>query len=124
VRHLAESAAQRGGFTLDLQTSSNALRFDADIELVAYRITQEALTNIVEHANASLVSLTLNVTPHTIALCIEDNGSGFDVEQARQQGRFGLQGMYERAAMLAAELTIQSVAGQGTKIQLLVEVKP
>jgi signal transduction histidine kinase len=121
IRHLAENAAQRGGFSLDLQTPHQDLRLSANIEQAVYRISQEALANSVEHANASTVSVFMECEAGCLKLSIADNGCGFDVNTASQNGHFGLLGMRERADMISGHLHISSIQGYGTTVELLLE---
>ncbi len=92
-----------------------------------FRIVEEALRNVARHAQASqaLVVLTqrvahspdLSTLSATMCVEISDNGVGFDVRQ-KHPGHYGLNGIHEQAALLGAQLTIESRAGQGTRIRL------
>jgi len=92
-------------------------RFDPRIETVAYRIVQEALTNVARHAGANRATVQVWCVPDTLIVEITDNGSGFDAEGLISAGRAnGLTGMRERAMLLHGALNIDSVAGAGTSI--------
>ncbi|MEO1645142.1 MAG: sensor histidine kinase, partial [Chloroflexota bacterium] len=80
IRNLAESAAQRGNFALDLQTPTRDMRFSPDIEQAIYRIAQESLANVVEHAEASHVSVVMDMYDVALKLTIRDNGTGFPMD--------------------------------------------
>ena len=95
-------------------------RLPEEIETSLYRIIQEALTNAVRHANASLVDVILERQDKMIVVIVEDNGSGFDTDSIQRSGHLGLLGMEERAQMLLGELHIESKLGEGTTI--LVEI--
>jgi two-component system sensor histidine kinase UhpB len=88
------------------------------VRLAAYRIAEEALTNVVKHTKASAVSMTLNRPPDEW-LCLElrDNGQGFDLASA-SDGR-GLMMMQDYAAVAGGSCTIKSVPGAGTEITAL-----
>ncbi|MFM7427470.1 MAG: sensor histidine kinase [Elainella sp.] len=86
----------------------------ADLALALYRITQEALTNICKHAEATQVQIALRETDGKVVLTIQDNGRGFAPTQTTTG--FGLQGMRERAAALGGTLTWESSAGQGCRV--------
>ncbi|MCS7062198.1 MAG: histidine kinase [Anaerolineae bacterium] len=86
-----------------------------------YRLTQEALHNIVKHAKASRVHLRLTMDEHSIWLEIQDNGIGFDVE-SDFPGHLGLKSMRERVEKIGGTLTIASAPGQGTTITARVNV--
>jgi two-component system sensor histidine kinase UhpB len=94
-------------------------RLPRDMELVLYRIGQEALNNIGRHAHASTVQVTLIQTESDIILAVADDGDGFDpmaVEVDAQHG-LGLEGMRERIGMIGGEFAIESALGQGTRIE-------
>ena len=99
-------------------------RFEKEKELAIYRITQEALNNIVKYAHAGTVFINLVGKDDSISLTIEDNGVGFDLEKtmkiATGKGPFGLLIMRERAIQLQGEFSIESDIGKGT--HLLVEI--
>lgn len=92
-------------------------------ETALYRITQEALTNIVRHADAHSVNVLLERRNGHVVLVVEDDGSGFDVSalgQTGPSGKLGILGMEERAGMVGGRMTIESHLGGGTA--LFVEV--
>jgi signal transduction histidine kinase len=122
VRHLAEAAAQRASLTLDLNTPNHELHFAPDIELGIYRIAQEALTNAVEHADASEIRLSMQTQDNRFVLEVVDNGTGFEVKDAENSGRLGLLGMKERAAMLGGKLSIESANKKGCRIEFVLEM--
>jgi two-component system, NarL family, sensor kinase len=81
-----------------------------------YRIAQEALANVRRHAKASEVIVTLQADAHGVRLVVRDDGVGFTPGAARE-GRYGLLGMRERAALLGGRLRIESRPGRGTTIR-------
>lgn len=85
----------------------------------AYRVTQEALTNVAKHAGATLVQVSLALTPDRqhLRLVIDDNGSGFEVGAVRRTG-IGLIGMRERVAAAGGEMIIDSTPGHGTRVEV------
>jgi two-component system sensor histidine kinase DegS len=87
-----------------------------------FRIVQEALNNVIRHAEAQNVRIALDYTEGGVHVAVRDDGRGFDVERLRaspSSGRqpLGLAGMQERAALLGGQVTIQSRPGQGTLIE-------
>jgi two-component system sensor histidine kinase UhpB len=91
-------------------------RFDQEKETAIYRIVQEALTNIVKHANASEVYINLSRREHALHLTVEDNGTGFipeDFPREASKGKLGLLIMQERVAQLNGQLSIESRVGGG-----------
>jgi signal transduction histidine kinase len=93
----------------------------AAVEQALYRVTQEALNNVLKHAQARRISVSLQQQPDRTLLTIVDDGIGFDPAAAIAQSGLGLRGMEERVAQLGGRLTIESGAGMGTVVR--VEVK-
>lgn len=91
------------------------------LEAGLYRIAQEALNNIRNHAQASQVIVELLVTPRQITLTIEDNGRGFDLAHIPPD-RFGLTGLNERARLLGGTFGLESELGEGTRVEVRVPV--
>ena len=90
-----------------------------DTKETLYRISQEAIHNIIKHAQASEVVLRLECTGSQVCLEVSDNGRGFD-PSADYPGHLGLQSMRERAARGMGKIEIDSTPGRGTKIQLII----
>ena len=93
-------------------------RLDDDLELAVYRVVQEALSNVVQHADASRVNVRL-VVDDGIVLTIEDNGVGFDPNAPTN--RFGVTGMRERALLVDGTLDIDSAPGSGTTLRMEIQ---
>lgn len=89
----------------------------AEVQHTFYRILQESFNNIVKHAQASQVDVSLDCDPVRVDLLLEDNGCGFDTKGAFH-GHMGLNIMRERADKIGAELAITSEVGQGTQTAL------
>ncbi len=118
LQKLAESAAERGKLNLSLSLPGQISSLSPDVEQCIYRIAQEALENVVYHANAQTLTVQLTVSDEVIHLRVEDDGLGFDTKQSQETGHYGLAGMRERAQAAGGELTLSSQPGQGTQIQL------
>lgn len=91
----------------------------ADLETLAYRVVQEALTNAAKHARASRVVVSVEATPTSLRVEIEDDGRGFDSAMTREflrQGRVGLASMRERVELANGTFVIRSTRGRGTSI--------
>lgn len=105
---------------IEFHTTSAERRLPPEIETNLYRIIQEALNNILKHANATKVSITINYLPDEAILVIEDNGAGFDTEadqiHTTEGSGFGLIGMKERAVLVGGRFEVESVPGGGTAI--------
>lgn len=99
-------------------------RLPADVELVLYRVVQEALTNIAKHSSAALANVSLSRRHNEVTLRIEDNGIGFEPGDRAPSNGTGLGhfGMQERLALVGGNVHIESVKGQGTTITAHVPV--
>ncbi len=123
-----ERRLQTMGIALEFQCDQMQARLPSFLETALFRIAQEALTNVVRHADASRVHVTLKVDDHTAFLSVRDNGRGFRVPvttsvDAERQG-LGLRGMRERVATLGGEMSLESEPGRGTVIKVTVPVPP
>ena len=87
----------------------------ADVQVVFYRLCQEALTNIAKHAEADMAAVELHFRKAVTELRVRDNGRGFSLSQI-PSGHYGLSMMRERADSVGAELTVTSKPGAGTEI--------
>jgi PAS domain S-box-containing protein len=91
-------------------------RFPAELETVAYRLVQEALTNVARHSKASEADVHVRAEASALWVRVSDRGKGFDPAQMGFTGSMGLFGMRERVAALGGELRIDSSPGQGTSL--------
>jgi signal transduction histidine kinase len=119
VRTQAESTAARLGLDLTLEIDETLGELSPDVEQCFYRIAQEALTNAAQHAGARRIRLVLTQRDGTLRLEVSDDGRGFDLYQVDQDSQFGLQGMRERAEMIGADFTLNTIPGEGTSITLI-----
>lgn len=90
-----------------------------EVEIMAYRVIQEALTNIEKHAQATQVSLQLIERREQLKLLIQDNGQGFLVEESTKAAGIGLTSMRERVELLGGEFRLESRLGKGVSIQAI-----
>jgi len=123
LEQLALATAGRGRVAVE-QRIQGEPRLAPEVCIAFYRVAQEALNNIVKHANASHVVITLEAAPdgegdapERVTLRIHDDGAGFQAEAA-QPGRLGLDIMRERAEVVGATLEIVSAPGQGTTVTM------
>ena len=91
-------------------------RFTPEVETAAYRLVQEALTNVARHANVQLATVRLWTNHQTLSIEVEDHGSGFDPELVTGSGTSGLAGMRDRTTLLGGHLKIESRVGGGTRL--------
>ena len=99
-------------------TIEGEISLPAVVEEGLYRITQEALNNVLKHAHAQNVTVTIGQDEGQVRLEIADDGVGFDPKQACEAGCLGLHGMKERAEELGAEFEIISQTGQGARVMV------
>ena len=92
----------------------------SDVETTLYRITQEALTNVVKHAQARRVSIVLTRRDGSVAAVIEDDGRGFG--SGDDSSGLGLLGMRERIALVEGRLEVESAPGAGTTLSIEVPI--
>jgi len=92
--------------------------------LIIFRITQEALQNILKHAEATKIDILLHQDDYHFMVRIQDNGVGFEMDKNKDEpgGSLGLVGMQQRAAFLHANLSIHSLIGKGTEITLKIPI--
>jgi signal transduction histidine kinase len=104
------------GVHVDLKHSGLEQRLAPSIETAAYRIVQEALTNVARHSGVSEVQVRLLVREEQLTVSVEDQGAGFEPEAVSAMTSSGLTGMRERVFLAQGQLTIQSAKGAGTRI--------
>jgi len=118
----AREAEQRAGFNLDMNLPDQLPEITPLIEQAVYRIAQEALENIVRHAQADTVRMELKLSGNELILKVSDDGKGLNLSQASENEHMGLQGMLERAKNVGGRLEINSQPLSGTTITFMVEV--
>lgn len=97
-------------------------RVNDALSTAAYRIVQEALTNVARHSGASRVVVALERRNGSLALSVKDNGKGFDSEAPADHDRLGLVGMRERAGLVGGSLQVNSRPGNGKEVVFRVPV--
>ncbi|MDQ6909173.1 MAG: GAF domain-containing sensor histidine kinase [Actinomycetota bacterium] len=111
------------GLEVELDVDVSAERLPPHVEVALYRIAQEALQNVVKHAGASKVRVLLRTAAGDTRLVVEDDGRGFVqdvVAGADERHSYGLVGMQERAELIGATLTVASIPGDGTSVEVAV----
>lgn len=120
---LVDNNLQGAGIVSDFKTTGRAKRLEPKLEAILFRVIQEAVYNIARHANARSANVSLHFQKDAIAICVKDNGTGFDVAGAinskdRPRG-LGLLGMVERVDLVNGSLNIKSQpGGGGTEINI------
>jgi signal transduction histidine kinase len=115
LERLTETFGEQTGIKVRFEAGIRDERLLPEAETALYRIVQEALTNIVKHAQARNVSIVLTRKPGSVVAVIEDDGQGFDPAQTREGG-FGIEGMRERVGLLDGRLEVESSAESGTTL--------
>ena len=122
LKSLVEELDARSTSPVHIEIAADDLNLSDDVALAIFRITQEALHNAIQHADASEIAVRLTLYPDRLRLTVTDDGRGITggVEPARfvAQGHFGLAGMRERAAMIGGKLDVQTAADYGTVVIL------
>ncbi len=124
VKILCENTEKYGGlkinYSIEEDESLNNISFDKAVNL--YRLIQEALNNILKHANAKNIFIKIENNAQLINVSIEDDGDGFEMN--RSEGKIntgkGLSSMYQRAELNGGKCTIDSKPGKGTKINIVI----
>ena len=111
---------QRSGIACRLLMDPQDIVLDRQLSIALFRILQEALTNVVRHAAATQVVITLDKTDTEVRLAVEDNGKGITEDVQTAPGSFGILGMRERALALGGALQIGSKDGTGTTVSVWV----
>jgi two-component system sensor histidine kinase UhpB len=121
LRWYVEHEAKRAGLAFRLAIDPLGQRPPAALEMTSFRVAQEALTNVIRHAQAHLVEVELSNADHTLELVVHDDGRGFDVAAARKRAiegeSQGLISMQERVALAGGTLEIDSAPGRGTSVR-------
>jgi signal transduction histidine kinase len=115
LERLLDAFAEQTDIRVDFRSALGEARLPSEVETTLYRVVQESLTNIVKHAHAHNVSVSLTRRGSAVAAVIEDDGAGFDQRTVREDG-IGLLGMRERLALVDGRLEIESRPGAGTTI--------
>jgi PAS domain S-box-containing protein len=112
------------GIHVRFQHANLDRRFGAQIEITAFRIVQEALTNVARHAGVSQANVDVWASPTSLGVRIEDQGRGFDVPAALGARPSGLEGMRERSRLVGGHLAIESEPGTGTRVSADLPLDP
>jgi two-component system, NarL family, sensor histidine kinase DevS len=122
LERLVDTFAEQTGIEVELEPHLGPERLPSEIETALYRITQEALTNVVKHAQAERVSIVLSRREGSVSAVIEDDGRGFEPGEPQDHG-LGILGMQERIALLDGKLTVESSSRAGTTLAVEVPLR-
>jgi len=107
----------RSGIEAELSEDGDLSELDDDVQLVIYRVAQEALANASRHSEAGRIDVAIRRDGDRVELVVADDGRGFAFDQA-EGGGLGIAGMRERALLVGGDLTIESRPEQGTRVKL------
>jgi len=120
LRSLAKDLQESQGVATDLKVLGGQRRFSPEVELLLFRIVQEALSNIRRHAQATEAQVMMEFAEDRVKVTISDNGLGFElperVDDLPRSGKLGLAGMQERVRLLGGTLEVTSTLGKGTTL--------
>lgn len=122
LKWLARTLGERTGLIFEVHSSLGEQRLLPDIETLVYRITQEALTNVIKHSGAKQAQILLTHADATLRLRVHDDGKGFDPAEFQSPEKAGmsagLRGMRDRAELFGGQIVLSSAPGEGTSVQL------
>jgi PAS domain S-box-containing protein len=115
---------RRTGIRCQLVLPQEPLNLDPEKSTAIFRIFQESLTNVTRHSQATSVEARLEIDDNQLIFSVQDNGKGFDPEEAKAKKSLGLVGMQERALLLRGEVRIEGIPGSGTTMILRIPLLP
>lgn len=122
IEYELELIKKTGSFETIMNTEGKSYRLEQQQELILFRIVQEVLHNIIKHAKATLIEVTIQFEPELFSLSVSDNGVGFDASQLQENNYngfgLGIRNMYNRAKLIHTHFKLVSTLGEGTSITL------
>jgi two-component system sensor histidine kinase DegS len=122
LKRYIQDFEEKSGLSTNLTIVGKERRLPPHTEVTVFRVVQGLLKNIDQHAKATYVQVSLNLEGGVIGVSVEDDGSGFDVEDAmasaRQRKTLGIVAMQEQVEMLGGQINFESGIGRGTKVRL------
>lgn len=125
IQSLLDSEFNPKGLQVAFELSGPRRRLDSLIETVLFRVTQEALSNIMRHAETNQASVRLEYASGTVTLGVLDTGKGFDPNEPLHPPRgWGLEGMRERVESVDGQMVLCSAPGRGTTVEVIIPLVP
>jgi signal transduction histidine kinase len=118
VRSLCREVERQHGLEIQYRSRQVPAKMDRDASICAFRITQEALHNVVKHSHATVAAVDLFREGERLVLCISDDGEGFDVNARKEHDGLGLLNIRERLDLIRGSLSIQSTPDAGTRVRV------
>ena len=126
LERLAADAADYSGIETAVKVKGKERRLNEEVELVLFRIAQEAMRNVWRHAQATKTEITVAFEKNQVKVTVSDNGAGFEIPdklgELARDGKLGLTGMQERAQLIGGELIVKSAPGKGSTVTVEVPV--
>ncbi|MFQ5575381.1 MAG: histidine kinase [Anaerolineae bacterium] len=127
VKQYVQEFESKTGLACNLLISGSDQRLPPHIEVTLFRVIQALLNNVADHANATQVQINLEVQEGKVTASVEDDGSGFDLAEAkavaRKQRQMGIISMQEQVSMLHGNIDFESNIGQGTTVTLSLPIE-
>jgi two-component system sensor histidine kinase DegS len=127
LKKYIEGFQEKSGLPVNLTITGQERRMGSYTEATVFRVIQELVTNARDHAHCSTIEVSVDINEHWVRASVEDNGTGFDVEEVMQAldqyKTIGLATLRERVEMLGGQLDIDSGVGHGTKTSLQIPAK-
>lgn len=120
----AELFSERAGTRCEVKIGEIPDQLPAEVTTTAFRIFQEALTNVARHAEAGLVEAELSIHENVLTLVVRDDGWGIDPASVEDPKSLGLMGMLERAAHVGGRVVLEGHPGKGTRVTLTIPLPP
>jgi signal transduction histidine kinase len=122
LTHLLQRIGSSDKYQTDIFIEGEAYRLEGQKEIVLFRVVQEILSNILKHAKAKYIKVSLQFTPAHFSLTVQDDGKGFDYEavlgREMSKSGAGLRNIQRRTEMLGGSCTFQTAQGEGTKVHI------
>lgn len=120
VRRYVDDFQEKSGLSVALEVVGEERRLAPYVEVTVFRVIQELLHNVLQHAHASHVQVNLDLSSATIGIIVEDDGSGFDLDEAvagaKERKTLGITTLQQRVDMLGGTIDFESSLGRGTKV--------
>ena len=127
IRGYLETQAERTGLQIQINGPPELDALPPEIEITAFRVIQEAVSNVIRHAKSTKVEVSIELEAQILILSVEDDGVGFDpsvaINASAPGSALGLVGMQERVQILGGEFTFESSLGEGTRVDVRIPVE-
>lgn len=120
MRWYVGQAQDRTTSYLEFETIGEEQEICPEYMTVMFRIFQEAITNVIKHADASRTTVQLIFNPNEMQIIVKDDGLGFEPDRSKEKPTWGLVGMQERTTLLGGQFLVTSIPDQGTKIEAII----